>query len=264
MGESRGKKAKKAGWQVQLGVKDLICTGLGVVGLVMLSFALGTMAGRGDIYRLLCNWGLLTLDNSKAFQSWQAVPPPAPTVNATADPASTEPPVKEKPAPASPTGQEPAAAPGPMKGTIAEVPNPLPPAKKAPLQPTAKENKVEKIRKEVAKKLKFQNSLDLTASRSAPPGAKAKKGNDKEAAKPSTAPVLVAKFRDAAQARGKLAQMQKQGDKVYLKEGKDIEGIFFAIYRQVSSGPPKPSQVAQKPEPKKVKPENRPGKSSTP
>ncbi|MGQ9688231.1 MAG: hypothetical protein ACUVXF_05510 [Desulfobaccales bacterium] len=267
MGESRGRKAKKAKWQVQLGVRDLIFTGLGMAGLVMLSFALGIMAGRGDLYRLLCNWGLLSPDHSKVFQTWQPVPTtPAPTtpVAAVSEEASAEPAAQEKPPPSAATPQAPSHPPAPVKGTIAEPLNPLQAPKKTPPQTPAKENKVEKIRQEVAKKLRFQNSLDLSTSRAAPASPKGRKGDDKEASKPSTTPVLVAKFRDAARARGKLAQMQKQGEKVYLKEGKDGEGNFFALYRQVGAAPSKPPQVAQKPEAKKARPENRPGKSSPP
>ena len=75
MGESRGRKAKKA-WQMQVGIKELIFTGLGVAGLVMMSFALGTLAGRGDIYRVLHNWGLVGPDPGKVGQVWYQAPPP--------------------------------------------------------------------------------------------------------------------------------------------------------------------------------------------
>jgi hypothetical protein len=136
-----------------------------------------------------------------------------------------------------------------VKGTIAEPPSPVQTIKKTPPpQAKAKQDKLEKIRREVATKLKFQNSLDPSAGKTAALGDKKKKDDGKEtkaAAKPSTSQVMVAKFRDAGQARTRLAQMQKQGEKVYLKEGKDTEGNFFVIYRQVGAGPGTPPQVAQ-------------------
>ena len=118
--------------------------------------------------------------------------------------------------------------------------------------------RMEKIRQEVASKLKFQNSLDLSATRTAQPGDKTKKGPDKEppvASKAQAAPMIVAKYRDAAQAKARLAQMQKQGDKVILKEGKDNEGQYFAICRQVPPSPTESPQVAQN-HVKKTKPDN--------
>ena len=71
----RGKKAKKAGWHLTLGVKDAIFAGIGLVGLLMMSFALGALAGRGDIYRAAYSWGLLTPDGAKVAQ-WMPVPGP--------------------------------------------------------------------------------------------------------------------------------------------------------------------------------------------
>jgi hypothetical protein len=149
-----------------------------------------------------------------------------------------------------------------VKGDIAAPPHPLQAKKKLPQQHLkANEEKLEKIRREVASKLKFQNSLDLSAAKAATAPGKAKKGDDREAPKPSTTQVLVAKFRDAGQARGKLAQMQKQGEKVYLKEGKDSEGNYFAIYRTVTASPPKSPHAAQKQGSKKPKTENQTAKS---
>ncbi len=248
MGERRGKKAKKAGWQTQVGLKELIFAGLGVAGLVMMSFALGTMAGRGDIYRVMANWGLIGPDSGRAFQSWHQAPASTP-VAAPVSPAPQEPPAIEKQEPAQTTAAQKTSPPAPVKGTIAEPPNPVQTQKKtSPQQAKGKEDKLEKIRREVATKLKFQNSLDPSAGKTAASGDKKKKDDGKEpkaAAKPSTSQVMVAKFRDAGQARTRLAQMQKQGEKVYLKEGKDPEGSFFVIYRQVGAGPAKPPQVAQ-------------------
>jgi hypothetical protein len=258
MGERRGKKAKKTGWQMLVGLKELIFVGLGVAGLVMMSFALGTLAGRGDIYRVMANWGLLAPDSGRAFQSWQQAPPSTP-VAAQAQTAPQEPPAPEKQEPPQSTAAEKTPAPAPVKGHIAAPPNPVKTPKKTPPTPAkAKQDNLEKIRREVASKLKFQNSLDPSAGKTAASGDKKKKDDAKEtkaASKPSTSQVMVAKYREAGRARARLAQMQKQGEKVYLKEGKDAEGKFFVIYRLVSTSPAKSPQVAQshikKPDPPK-------------
>jgi hypothetical protein len=264
MGERRGKKAKKAGWQTQVGLKELIFAGLGVAGLVMMSFALGTLAGRGDIYRVMSNWGLIGPDSGRAFQSWQQAPASTP-VAAQAHPSPQETPAPEKQEPPQTTATEKTSTPAPMKGDIAAPPNPVQAKKKSAQQPAkAKEDKLDKIRREVAKKLVFQNSLDPSAGKTTASGDKKKKDDVKEpkaASKPATSQVMVAKYRDAGQARARLAQMQKQGEKVYLKEGKDAEGNFFAIYRQVATSPAKPPQVAQS-QVKKPKEPNKAVKSS--
>jgi hypothetical protein len=71
----RGKKGKKAGWHLTLGIKDAIFAGIGLVGLLMMSFALGALAGRGDIYRVAYSWGLLAPDGAKVAQ-WMPGGPP--------------------------------------------------------------------------------------------------------------------------------------------------------------------------------------------
>jgi hypothetical protein len=267
MGESRGRKAKKA-WQMQVGIKELIFTGLGVAGLVMMSFALGTLAGRGDIYRVLNNWGLLGPDSSRAGQIWYQAPPAPPAtapVVALASPApQQEAPPAEKPAPQHQAHATPKAPPpAPVKANIISPPNPVvvQAKKKSPKQEAkSKEDQLEKIRREVASKLKFQNSLDLAATR----GASAKKGDDKEPTavlKSATSQVVLVKYRNTAQARARLAQMQKQGEKVVLKEGKDHEGQYYAICRQVTVKPAESQQVAHA-QVKKTKIESKPTKSS--
>jgi hypothetical protein len=245
MGESRGKKAKKAR-KLELGIKELIFTGLGVAGLVMMSFALGTLAGRGDIYRVLHNWGLLGPDSGKAGQIWyQAPPPPTPPVVALSGPASQEAPPAEKTTPHHAHIAQKAPPPVPVKGNIIAPPNPVVQAKKkSPKQDAkTKEDKLEKIRREVASKLKFQNSLDPAATR----GTSSKKGNEKETVvlKSATSQVILVKYRNAAQARARLAQMKKQGEKVVLKEGKDHDGQYYAICRQVTVKPPESHHGAQ-------------------
>ena len=246
MGESRGRKTKKAKWQIQLGIKELIFTGLGVVGLAMMSFAIGTLAGRGDIYRVLYNWGLLRPDSGTAVQIWRQAPPPPPTtVAAQAERPSegtpTPPPTPAKPAPPQTRAADPAPKSPPVKGHIVATPSPPQTKKKSPRQEAqAKENKLEKIRREVASKLKFQNSLDLAATRKSHPAAETKKGPDKK----HTSQVVVAKFRSLDRARARVTQMRKQGEKVVLKEGKDNEGRYFVIYRQITVSASKPRQAA--------------------
>jgi hypothetical protein len=268
MGESRGKKAQKA-WQMQVGIKELIFAGLGVAGMVMMSFALGTLAGRGDIYRVMHNWGLLGPDTNKTGQIWYQAPPPPPgkaPVVALASPApQQEAPPAEKPAPhrTHATPKAPSAAPvKPMNANIIAPPNPVAQAKKkSPKQEAkAKEDQLEKIRRDLASKLKFQNSLDLVATR----GASSKKGNDKEhtaTLKSATTQVVLVKYRNAAQARARLAQMQKQGEKVVLKEGKDNEGQYYAICRQVTVKAGESHRAAHAPV-KKTKLESKSTKSS--
>jgi hypothetical protein len=266
MGEGRGRKGKKA-WQMQVGIKELIFSGLGVAGLVMMSFALGTLAGRGDIYRVLHNWGLLGPDSGKVGQIWYQAPPAPPTtapVVALASPApQQETPSAEKPAPHHHAhATQKAQAPAPVKGNIISAPSPVvvQVKKKSPKQEAkAKEDQLEKIRREVASKLKFQNSLDLASTR----GTSSKKSNDKEhtaTLKSATSQVVLVKYRNASQARAKFAQMLKQGEKVILREGKDHEGQYYAICRQVTVKPAESHHVAHAPV-KKTKLESKSTKS---
>ncbi|MFI5355507.1 MAG: hypothetical protein ACHQX0_07850, partial [Desulfobaccales bacterium] len=79
METGRGKKGKKAAWHLSLGLMDVIIVGIGVVGLMSLSFTLGALAGRGDIYRAAYSWGLLTPEPKAVSQEMpQAAAPPAP------------------------------------------------------------------------------------------------------------------------------------------------------------------------------------------
>lgn len=263
MAEGRGRKAKKASdFKLRLGAKELVFGGLGVAGLVMMSFALGTLAGRGDIYRVLNNWGLIGPDSNRTAQVWYQAPSPSTAqVVPLASPPSLEPgvPPEAKPGPPVTSAAPHTPGPAPVKGSIIPAPNPVQ-AKKKTLKPDghAKEDKLEKIRQEVASKLKFQNSLDLSATRAPHAGDKAKKEKEAVAApRPQAAPMVIAKYRDANQARTKLINMQKQGDKVVLREGKDSEGGYFAICRQTAPAPAEPQHLAQS-QVKKVKVENNP------
>lgn len=230
MAENRGKKGKKARWQVNLGLKEAVFAGLGVAGLLMMCFALGTLAGRGDIYRVLQNWGLLGPENLKMVQIPPSAGPPALPTAATATPG--QPQVPPNTASTLPSGQAqitPAAPPAPGQGDIAAGPSASHAAKKKsdPKEAIKKDETVKKIKKEVAPKLKFLNEQDKPAAKT---GA-----GDKQKGKEKGGPtqVFVAKYRDGKRAQAKLAEMRKQGDQVSLKEGKDGEGPYFAIYRQL-------------------------------
>lgn len=259
MTESRGKKGKKARWQLQLGLKEVIFAGLGIAGLLMMSFALGTLAGRGDIYRVLHNWGLLGPEAGRAVQVWPpaALPPSTPVATPSAAPAPEAPAAVSSPP--APTTAARAPAPAPTQGAIATLPSQSP-AKKKSTRPDhkAQENGLEKMRREVAHKLKFQNSLDPAATKPTRPKDKPEKAT---ASKATSSQVFVAKFRDGTKAKAQLAKMRKQGEQVTLKEGKDGEGHFFAIYRQIPANQPKSQDVAQS-RPKKNKTGIKPSKSS--
>ncbi|MBM4273462.1 MAG: hypothetical protein FJ134_03245 [Deltaproteobacteria bacterium] len=234
MDAGRGRKGKKP-WQLSLGVKDLIFTGIGVAGLMVICFFVGALAGRGDIYRAAHSWGLLAPEPPKA--QWAsptigtqpaAVPSPSP--------GSAVSPMTPAPAPvAAQTAKAKTTPETPVAGSIATAPTSPPAAKKpkgAMHQQKAKEEEMRKLRQEVARKLKFQNSFDTTAKT-----AKAAKTKEKSAAKPT--PIKVAQFRDGKAAKAKLAEMQKKGEKVSLKQTKDEKGSLYTIYKQA---PPKPGE----------------------
>lgn len=229
MQASRGKKGKRTGWQLVLGVKEVIFAGLGVAGLMMMTFALGTLAGRGDIYRILYNWGLLAPETAKLVQPWSA-PEVAPAPRAGSPMAASPgpgPSASVVPAPPVQALAEPAAA--PVKGTIAGVPGPAAASKKTKSgtlsrQRKAREEELRQLRREVASKLKFQNSLETGSWKPARPAPKPKLATARQ--------VKVAQFRNAKAARARLAELQKKGEKVTFKQAKDKKGVYYVIYRQ--------------------------------
>lgn len=261
MTESRGRKGKKGRWQLVLGAKETLFALVGVLGLVMMSFALGTLAGRGDIYRVLHNWGLLGPEAAKAVQPlppWNLpqvavapTPPAAPAALQTAE----APPVG-----AAPTGPVPSP---PQQGSIAPLAPaspPAAPAKKAKSTPRkdnkSKDEELRRLREEVAKKLKFQNSLDTAAPRpKAAAGPKAKQGEKKAGSPP---PVMVAKYRDKKAAAAKVAELHKHGEQAVLKEGKDDKGPYFAVYRQKPGDLPKAANSQAQSRTAATKPKKRP------
>lgn len=231
MADARGRRGKKTAWQVSLGVKEILFGILGIAGLMMMSFALGALAGRGDIFVMAHRWGLMGPEAAKVAQA-PTLPPVPPQVAAITPPAAAPaPPVSNAP-PGTSSSPVPAAA--------------RKPAAKNPLSlQKQKEEELRKLREELAKKANFINSQEHSRS-----SAKAAKGKGKEGEKPSMsgtkAPVTVARFRDKAQAQAKLAELKKQGQKVALKEGRDQKGVYYAVVRQTPAGEAASQTVAAK------------------
>lgn len=232
MAEGRGKKTKKARWQLSLGIVDVAFAGIGLVGLLAMSFALGTLAGRGDIYRVLHNWGLL---EHEAIRTAAQTHPPAVNPGPAQPTAQGAPPEAAPPPGQTTTGSHipltSQPAPPAVKGNAPQTAPPAatPAKKKGKESPSAKERQakeeeLKRLRQEVAKISKFQNKME-----SQPPKPPA------QTAKEKAAPTLtkVAMFRNSAKAKEKLAELQRKGEKVTIKEGKDQEGPYFTIYRQV-------------------------------
>jgi hypothetical protein len=241
---NRGNKKGKKPWQMRLGVKEAVFASLGVLGLMMMAFAMGTLAGRGDIYRVFYNWGLLAPGGSKVAPYLPGAGPPAPGGQAPAAgapaAAPTAPTTVAPPTPASTKG----APQTPVTGSIAGSPTSTASGKKSKGGSTlhreqkAKEEELRKARQDVAKKLKFQNSFDTAG--------KPQKGKDKSKAQPSL--VRVAQFRDSKAAQAKLAELQKKGIKATLKEGNDAKGPVYTVYKPAPAPQSEAEHVAQKPQ----------------
>ncbi len=258
MEKVRGKKGKKAIWHLTLGLRDTIFAGVGVVGLMMMSFALGALAGRGDIYRAAYSWGLLAPEGAKMAQWSPGAAPQAPAAVPAASPPAT-PQAAPAPAPASaPAASAPAPAaapashPAPVAASIAPLPGASASAAKKKTKPgtvthevKSREDEVRRIRQEVVHKLKFQNSFDT-----APKPRVAQKLKEKPGAAPAktpAAPVRVGQFRDSKAAQAKLAELQKSGVKASLKQSKDHKGVLYTVYKQAPASP-QPDKVAEKTE----------------
>ena len=229
----RGKKGKKAGWHLTLGVKDAIFAGIGLVGLLMMSFALGALAGRGDIYRMAYSWGLWTPDGAKVAQWMPAPGPPAVAPAGTPGTATTTT-VAAKP-----------ARPGPVTGSIAPLPPPAAAKKKGKTGTTQRDHKsqeeeLRQVRQEVVQKLKFQNSFDT--------GIKPRLPKAKDHDKAQATQVRVAEYRTSKEAQAKVAELQKKGVKATLKTTKDSKGTAYIVYKPASAAHPGAEKVVQKPE----------------
>jgi hypothetical protein len=272
METGRGKKGKKAGWQLALGLKDAIFAGIGIVGLMMISFTLGTLAGRGDIYRAAYSWGLLAPESRPAVQAMPqvALVPATPLAAAPVPAASTPTPAPAAPAAPAPHPATAAAAhahhPKPVVGSMASLPAPAAASKnkkraKAAAraqEQKAREEQVHRERQAMARKLTFLNSFD-----SAPKSGQKKDKTKTTAAKPHPTQIKVATYRDSKTARAKMAEWQKKGVKVSLKQGKDAKGAYYILYRQAPAAASAHPQESEKLAQKKAKPGS-PGASRKP
>jgi hypothetical protein len=193
-----------------LGVKETLFSLVGVVGLVMMSFALGTLAGRGDIYRVLHNWGFLGPEAITAVQPWN---PPQANMSLF---APTGPPAMQQPdaglttaAPANPAASS--VQQGSIAGTFTTPAAASPAAKKSKSSASAasrqkmKEEELRRLREEVAKKLKFQNSLDTSTYKPS------KKGSAGSKAKTPATTLVKGKSQDKKSTQAKVTENQKKG-----------------------------------------------------
>jgi hypothetical protein len=251
----RGKKGPKAGWHLTLGVRDLIFAGIGLVGLLMMSFALGALAGRGDIYRAAYSWGLMNPDGAKVAQWVPATGPPAAAPGGTPGTATSTTvasAVTPAPAaaPASPTtvAAKP-ARPAPVTGSIAPLPHPAAAKKKGKTETAhhdqkAREEELRRVRQEVVRKLKFQNSFDTGPK----PRLPKTKEHDKAQAKSQPTQVRVAEYRTSKEAQAKVAELHKNGVKATVKATKTSKGTVYIVYKPGSSPQAGPAKLVQKPE----------------
>jgi hypothetical protein len=242
MEASRGRKGKQGRWQLTLGVKDVIFAGLGLAGLMMMAFALGALAGRGDIYRVFYHWGLLDQEAARVAQ-W-APPGAAPPYTGVAPVGTVQP--SGVPAPAA-IATAPGAVP-PVTGSVAALPSATSPPKKSKGAPAsardlkAREEELRRVRQEVVRKLKFQNSFDTAPK----PSRLSQKPKDKATpAKTPATQVRVAQFRDSKAAQAKVAELEKKGIKATLKQGKDDRGTVYTVYKQAPSHSPDAERLAQ-------------------
>jgi hypothetical protein len=203
----------------------------------------------------MTGWGLLAPEARQAAQwppAGEATPPIPPQTQAAGAPAAVPGPAAVPAAAA--VAAAPAAAPGaPVTGSIVPLPAPAAaPAKKTKgisshKDKKAKEEEIRRTRQEVARKLKFLNSFDTPAPK---PSHLAQKSKDKEkqkatASKTPPKQVRVGQFRDQKAARAKMAELQKKGEKVTLKQGKDQKGAYYEVLRQTATGSAKNDKLAQ-------------------
>jgi hypothetical protein len=247
--EGRGKKAKKPRWQMVLGLKQVLCGALGLTWMMVIIFILGVLAGRGDIYRWLSGWGLLTMEAPRVAQ-WAppagALPGAPGAKSLPAAPGAAVTPTTPPPAPTASAAPHP-----PVTGSLTISPaSPSTAAKKSKRgaslrEQKAKEEELRRLRREVAKKLKFQNSFDSSPSKPGRGTLKLKEKPSAAAKAPSTKS-RVARLRDAQAAKAKMAELQKKGEKVTLKTGKDQKGAYYDLFRQAPAGSREADGLAQK------------------
>jgi hypothetical protein len=249
----RGKKSRKTGWHLNLSLKDAIFAGIGVVGLMMMSFAVGVLAGRGDIYRAAYSWGLLTPHGASVAQWTPALGPPAVAPTPAAVPA----PAAQVPLAAKP-GQS-----APITGSLAPL---NPPAAAAPAVTLKKKGKtgtmhrnfksqeeeLQRLRREMVQKLKFQNSFDTAPK----PRSSKSKSHEKAQAKSQVTLVRVAQYRTSKAAEAKVAELHRKGVKAIVKQTKDAKGTWYIVYKpgplpsgteKLARKPPKSGGASRKP-----------------
>jgi hypothetical protein len=234
--KSRGKKSKKTGWHLNLGLKDAIFAGIGVVGLMMMSFAVGVLAGRGDIYRVAYSWGLLTPNGARMAQ-WTPVsgsPAAAPQTSMAAKPG----------------------LPAPVTGSLTPLNSAAAPAAAlkrkgqtgtSPRNFKSQEKELRRLRRELVQKLKFQNSFDHT------PQPRSSKSSSHEPVQASL--VRVARYRTSKAAQAKVAELHRKGIKATVKKFKDSKGIWYIVYKpghfksgaELARKPHKSSGLSRKP-----------------
>lgn len=243
----RAKKGKKAGWHLTLGTRDVIFASIGLVGLLMMSFALGALAGRGDIYRAAYSWGLLAPDGAKVAQ-WMPVPGPPGAAPAGTPGTATSSTLTAAVAPAPATAPEAAHAPrpAPVTGSIAPLSPPVAAKKKGKTPTThrdhkAREEELRKVRREVVQKLKFQNSFDTG------PKPRLPKAKDHDKGKSQPTQVRVAEYRTSKEAQARMAELRKKGLKPTLKTTKDSKGTLYVVYKTTGAVQSTTAKIVQKP-----------------
>lgn len=224
MAEGKGRKSKKGQKQGKLGVKEALGVALGLLSIILVSFTAGALAGRGDLYRILHNWGLVGDATTNAIQPWDASP-------VASGPAETR--------PMAATGSLPVPHQGSITGAASAVPPAVKPATTAGpgssgLNRQNTEEELRRMQQEMAEKLKFQNSLDSVPFRPARRRQPQARAPEKAGA---TIMMRVVKYRDKKAAQARLAELRRQGEKVTIQEGKDEEGPHFTVYRQVPAPP---------------------------
>ena len=230
----RGKKGDGMGDGLKsAGLKQIACCGLGLVALMLLSFTIGVLAGRGDIYRLLSRWGLVQPQSLKVAQPWLA-PEAAPPTRETA--ASK--PAAKTPAASAGTARKREA---PAKGSLAALPSSSS-AKKARRTKDQKAQEEAQTRQAVARQLKFHNTQGAPPSPKAKRASKAKAGSGTTQAK---ALKKVGTFRDKKLAQAKAAALKRKGVEVTLKTVKDEQGTAYILYKKEKAADRKPKKAAK-------------------
>ncbi len=229
--KGRAKKSKKTGWHLNLGLKDAIFAGIGMVGLMMMSFAVGVLAGRGDIYRVAYSWGLLNPNGARVAQ-WTPVP---------GTPAR---------APAKNSMAAKPGLPAPVTGSLAPLNPAAPPAalkKKGKTRTThrdfdSQEKELRRLRRELVQKLKFQNSFDNTPQ----PRPSKSSSHEKAQAKSQASLVRVARYRSSKAAQAKVAELNRKGIKATVKKIKDAKGTWYIVYKPGHLNPSR-AELARRP-----------------